>query len=209
MSRILGVLGGKDTPLETVRVWAASADRVVAADSGADACLSVGVRPVVIGDMDSFKGSRDGLELWEDPDQDTTDCDKLLAWVAIQGHASVTMACVEGDRIDHVLATLASLARSPLQINLVSRRAVGRLIRAGEHIDLAAPADTRFSVLGMGACTATIAGARWPVEAADLTPPQPQSISNRVASPTYVEVLTGCGLLMVEHIQGPWEFPWG
>jgi thiamine pyrophosphokinase len=209
MSRVLGVLGGKDTPLETLWGWASSADLVVAADSGADACLSVGIRPLVIGDMDSFKGDRTGLELLEDPDQDTTDCDKLLAWVAAQGHRAVTMACVEGDRLDHVLATLASLARCPLDVSLVSRRAIGRIVRAGEGVAVEAAAGTRFSVLGVGPCVATIAGARWPVESADLTPPLPQSISNRVQDATHVSVESGRALLMVEAAREAWQFPWG
>lgn len=208
MSRVLGVLGGKDTPPEAVRGWALGADWVVAADSGADACLAVGIRPSVVGDMDSFKGDATGLDMRPVPDQDTTDCDKLLAWVAERGHRAVTIACLEGDRIDHVLASLASLARSPLVVSVVSRRSVGRVVRAGERVAFAAPEGTRFSVLGLGECIAGVGGARWPFESSDLTPPRPPSISNRVKGDAWVEVERGCALLTVELAVEPWRFPW-
>lgn len=181
---------------------------MVAADSGADACLSVGVRPSVVGDMDSFKGDATGLELLADQDQNSTDCDKLLAWVARRGHPSVTVTCLEGDRLDHVMASLSSLGRSPLVVSLVSRRSVGRMIKAGGALAFQAPEGTRFSVLGIGPCVASIGGAQWPVESADLTPPLAPSISNRVAGSPWVKVESGCALVTVELAVDPWRFPW-
>ena len=206
---MLGVLGGKDTPLETVRLWATGADLVVAADSGADACLAVGIRPVVVGDMDSFEGSRAGLEIVEDGDQYTTDCDKLLAYVASRGFRSVAIVCLEGDRIDHVLSSLASLGRTSLEVSLVSRRGVGRVMRAGSSLALDVAAGTLLSVSGLGPCVASLEGVKWPFSSLDLTPPLPQSISNRAEGRSVLTVQSGVALLTVEIEAAPWEFPWG
>lgn len=208
MAKVLGVLGGRDTPLARLATWASAAELVVAADSGADLCLAAGIRPVVVGDMDSFKGRSAGLTMVEDSDQETTDCDKLLAWVHAQGHPSLAVACLEGDRLDHMLASLSSLSRSPLKVGLVLRRGVGRVVRAGETLEIEVPAGTRLSLIGIGPGVASLEGVRWPLEDAQIGHPEPGSVSNRAEGNARASVRAGVAILTVEWEGGPWAFPW-
>jgi len=108
--RILGVLGGEDMGIELVRAWCASAQVIYAADSGADRVLATGYQPILVGDLDSFQSgyAMVDLRVEERPDQEYTDCDKLLQLVREDGHDSVTLCSVEGDLLDHLLAGLSS-----------------------------------------------------------------------------------------------------
>ena len=102
--KVLGVLAGRDLAPGALQAWLAWADRVVAADGGADLCRAAGHEPdAIVGDLDSI-GDASGLT--RDEDQDTSDADKLLAYFAREGINDVILIGVEGDRLDHVLATL-------------------------------------------------------------------------------------------------------
>lgn len=108
--KVLGVLAGRDLAPGALEAWLAWADRVVAADGGADLCRAAGREPdAIVGDLDSIA---DASDLTRDEDQDSSDADKLLARLAQEGVREATLIGVEGDRMDHVLATLYSLARA-------------------------------------------------------------------------------------------------
>lgn len=81
----MGILGGRDVPLELLAAWAATADLRIAADSGADLLLAAGHQPdVILGDMDSLSGHALALSIpiLADMDQETTDADKLCTYVS-------------------------------------------------------------------------------------------------------------------------------
>src|SRR5512142_918080 len=102
-------------PPALLRAWADSAEVVLAADAGADRLLEAGTRPtVIVGDLDSLseRGKRLGVEIIHVPSQDSTDCDKLLQLALTMGHGAITLASVEGDSLDHLLATVFSALRS-------------------------------------------------------------------------------------------------
>src|SRR5687767_12418197 len=137
--RVLGVLAGRDMGPDLLRPWADSADVIFAADSGADRLLEAGGHPhIAIGDLDSISERARGAtpNIHFDPNQDRTDCDKLLAAVRSGGESEVTLACVEGDRLEHVLATLSSALQSGLRVRLALRRGIGIVMRAGDRVEV-------------------------------------------------------------------------
>ena len=180
-TKVLGVLAGRDLAPGALEAWLGWADRIVAADGGADLCRAAGKEPdAIVGDLDSIA---DATGLTPDPDQDTSDADKLLARLAREGHRSVTLIGVEGDRLDHVLATLGSCARSTIpDLRLILRTGVGLVGRAGTSGRWTCAG--RVSLIPLGPCRATLRGVRWPLENALLDPLGLVSISNRVDPPS-------------------------
>lgn len=200
MARVLGVLGGRDFPDELLHLWLAEADVIVAADSGADRCLALGFQPVVVGDLDSFRGPRDGLEIVADADQDSTDCDKLLRYVESQGHRAVAIACLEGDRLDHVLASLNSLAGAPtLEVVVAWRRGIAYRLGPGDLIKSGPPARARISLLPWPRAVVTLSGVRWPLAESTLELGGAISISNQATGVVEASVSSGSAWLFVEQ----------
>ncbi len=194
---VVAMLGGRDLPEEVIRQWAVEATALYGADSGANRLLELGFRPTVVGDMDSFVGPSEGLRLVEDPDQETSDLDKLLKVVAQDGHRRLTVLGLEGDRLDHLLAGLHSLAKSPLDLLVVLRRGVGFLLGEG-LFDWGEDLGSRCSVIPIGAAVVSVSGVRWPLDQAVLG--MSHSLSNVIdPGPLAVTIHSGSALLFVER----------
>ncbi|PWN08163.1 thiamine diphosphokinase [Rhodohalobacter mucosus] len=83
----------------------------IAADGGALTARSMGLHPdVIIGDFDSFipNGDEPG-EIITDPDQETNDLEKALAYAIGKGAVSATVFGATGKRLDHTLKNLSVL----------------------------------------------------------------------------------------------------
>ena len=202
--RVLGVLSGGDISRELLHRWVKGADRVIAADAGADLLLEVETVPhLIIGDMDSISplGLAGAGEKLLVADQDTTDCDKLLAQVTKEGHLSVTLVGVEGDLPDHVLATLHSAARSELDVRLAYRRGVGWIVKPDRTRRVATKPGRRLSLLALEPCEGVrLTGCKWPLESAQLGLQNSTSISNRTeAAEAIVTIDKGAALLFIEY----------
>ncbi len=183
--------------------WALSADALYAADSGADRLLGLGFEPVLVGDLDSFRTRQamNRLRVVHIAEQETTDCDKMLRVVASDGHASITLACLEGDLIDHMLSSFASALRSPLAIRFAFRRGIGWLVRPGDEVCAGTQPGRRVSLIPLTPCEgACIQGVAWPLREASLALDGPLSISNAATS-SEVRASLGSGgaLLFVEY----------
>jgi thiamine pyrophosphokinase len=202
--RVLGVLSGGDNDRELLRRWAQSADRVIAAEAGADLLLDIEVVPhLIIGVMDSIspRGLSSAAKQLLVEDQDTTDCDKLLAQVALEGHSSVTLIGVEGDLPDHVLASLHSAARSNLDVRLAYRRGIGWIVKPHRPRRITTKPGRRLSLLGLEPCEGVhLLGCQWPLENARLGLQDSTSISNRTeADEVTVTIDKGAALLFIEY----------
>ncbi|MCU0316147.1 MAG: thiamine diphosphokinase [Fimbriimonadaceae bacterium] len=206
--RILGLLAGSDLPFETVKRWCLAADTVYGADSGAELALEAGVKPVVVGDMDSYASSREGLRVVEDPDQDTTDCDKLLALLSADGHKVVTLCGAEGDRLDHVLGNLASCVRAVqngMEIRLVLRVGFGVFVTPGCPLRREGLAGQGMSLIPLLPSTVTTEGLQWELNAQRLSLEGLSSISNVGLGDVTVSVTEGALLVITsENSANPW-----
>ena len=134
--RILGVLAGNDMPTDLLNKWAASADILVAADAGADLLLQAGRRPdIVVVDLDSLSDEArlSATDIAQITDQNYTDCDKLLRVCTERALFPLTLTCVEGDRLDHVLAALNSVAKSSIvsYVTIALRQGLGWILSPG------------------------------------------------------------------------------
>lgn len=174
--KVLGVLAGRDLAPGALEAWLAWADLVVAADGGADLCRAAGREPdVIVGDLDSISDAS-GLE--PDPDQDSSDADKLLAYLGAHGHLHPKIIGVEGDRLDHVLATLLScVRRSAVQAELILRRGSARVLTVGT---LEVEAQGRVSILPLIRSVVTATGLRWPLDRSVLEAKGLVSLSNEM-----------------------------
>lgn len=196
--RVLGVLAGGDILLERLGDWARSADVVLAADGGADRSLAAGVTPTAtVGDLDSLVASVEAARAVRDSDQDSSDCDKLLALAQRMGHTHITLIGAEGDRLDHVLGALSSAVRSTLFVRLALRRGLGWVLRGPIDFSIEAGADELVSLMPLEACeNVTLTGVRWPLSEARLSAGGLVSLSNRaLGGPLTVEIGQGAALL--------------
>lgn len=197
-ANVLGVLSGKDFPDQSLEAWAQGADLVIAADSAGDRLLGMGIVPdIVIGDMDSSKTdwSTVRAQVIRDPSQEISDCDKLLAQVA---HCRVTLAGVEGDRLDHVLSTVSSVLRHPGEVRILLRRGFGFTMKAPSRVVLPTKHGQRFSLIPLSEAQVTISNAEWPLSAESLALHSRVSISNRAKGPIDIAIASGAVLTIIE-----------
>lgn len=203
--KVLGVLGGAAIESNRLVEWAAAADIIYAADSGCDACLAVGVRPVVVGDLDSAKSDLTGLRVVHLPDQATTDCDKLLDIVHQEApQADLVLTGLEGDRLDHVMASLDSIARSPHSPRIVLHQGIGHVLRAPGEYTFQAQSGTTVSLMPVRSLQAGMTGVAWPFESRTIELGTFVSVSNIVRDRLTVTLEQGIGLLVVNDHHKPW-----
>ena len=109
------IVSGGDAPgNELLKNRAAHARRIIAADKGAQYCLSAGVIPdIVVGDMDSISSNsleqllkRDVRLVKHPADKDQTDTQLALDLAMLGGADKVEMLAACGDRFDHGIANV-------------------------------------------------------------------------------------------------------
>lgn len=202
---MLGVLAGHDMPAELLRRWADSAEVLLAADAGADRLIEAGAKPtLILGDLDSIseKARACGVEVIPIADQSSTDCDKLLRIAGDRGYTEVTLASIEGDSLDHLIATVFSAVRAPVRVRLALRTGIGHVIHSGSFVLETRP-GRRVSLLPIMPCTGvSLEGVRWPLLEAEMSPAGLVSISNEsVSDSVLVRVGSGTALLVAEYPQ--------
>jgi thiamine pyrophosphokinase len=190
-------------PVQKVLDWAASATILLAADGAGRSLLNSGLKPVVIGDLDSFHGDvPDGITVIKDEDQNRTDCDKLLTYAEQLNITKLTLIGLEGDRLDHMLATLSSCLCSSLEIRIVLRRGIGYVLNSGSNRLIKLHRGQRFSLMPIGVAEGvTLKGAEWELENARLALGEQTSISNRARGEIGVSISSGSLLTICETEQ--------
>ena len=168
---------------------AAAAEPLLAADGGANQLGLLGLKPAaVIGDLDSMSpGIRAfvGEERVVDrPDQDRPDLDKALAYALDElGLPSLTVLGAGGGRLDHAVVNLGLLARRALGERLRFLAADHQVVAvAGPAVLPAATGETWSFFTFDPAVRVTLAGVRWPVDAAPLDLAGRPSISNHAVA---------------------------
>ena len=208
--KVIGVLAGGDMQPEILRPWLAWADVILAADGGAMHVLEAGFQPTaIIGDMDSLARHHwpANIPIHEDPDQDTTDVDKVLLHAERAGHHQVTLLGTEGDLMDHTLSAFSSALRSALDVRFALRRTMAYLVTSGRPILVAAVPGRRVSLIPLGrALGVDLSGVRWPLAAHDLEFGGMVSISNESTEDLVrAHVRDGVAALFIER--APDEIP--
>jgi thiamine pyrophosphokinase len=205
-SRGVLLLGGEGPRRDQVEEVLRAAGLVIAADSGFDLALRLGLEPdLLVGDLDSVA---DSPELAAFPperirrfprDKDQTDAELGLSLFAERGCRQVVLAGGGGGRLDHLLAVLGLFEREapPLAWYTAGER-VERV--EGEAV-LAGCRGLRVSFFPLGGPAGGLSstGLKWPLDGLEW-PRGYGGVSNLVtADPARVRVGRG-SLLMIREL---------
>ena len=182
----------------------------IAADSGFDHALEVGLHPtVLVGDNDSISAAgltrahTDGVEIVSFPaDKDFTDTELALNLAIQRGATHLTLLSGGGDRLDHTIGAIAALGHPSLAscASLTARWANNliHVVHGPGSLELTLPYDTTVSIMTLhGACTGvTVVGARWLLTGAELPPGTSRALSNTTVDPV-MTVSATAGVLTV------------
>jgi thiamine pyrophosphokinase len=200
---LLGGEGPRRAQLEEVLRAAAM---VIAADSGFDLALSLGVQPdLLVGDLDSVAASR-GLSAFPAErirryprDKDETDAELGLRLLAERGIRSVVLAGGGGGRLDHLLAIVELFEREPPPLAWYT--ALERVERVDGEARLAGCLGRRVSFFAIRGTAGGLSseGLKWPLDGLEWARGR-GGVSNLVtADPARVRVRRG-SLLMVREL---------
>ena len=183
----------------------ALAPTLIAADGGANLCVSAGFFPeAVIGDLDSIlPGTRAALpdaNFIEIAEQDTTDFEKCMQRIDAPFVLATGFAA---GRLDHMLAVLSVMARDvgPPVILLADRDI---LFAAPKEITLDVKAGTRVSLFPLAEVKGASNGLKWPIDRLQLHPMVMVGTSNEATGPVRLTFETpGCLVIMPREALGP------
>jgi thiamine pyrophosphokinase len=190
--------GGGPISARDLALALARAPVAVAADSGADRLLRLGVTPeAVIGDMDSISyAARAALpadRLHLVAEQVTTDFDKALRLI----EAPLVLALgFAGGRLDHGLAAMATLiARAERTCILIGPKDLAFAAPPQLTLDLV-PGEP-LSLFPMARVTGRSEGLEWPIDGIDFAPDGMIGTSNRVTARQVVLEFDRRGMLVL------------
>jgi thiamine pyrophosphokinase len=203
------LLGGEAATAAQAAPAIEAANFVVAADSGYDLALELGVAPdLVVGDFDSVAAFDSLAQLpaaavrrWP-VDKDHTDAELGLAALREFGCTTARIVGGGGIRFDHQLAVLQLFRRDTL---------LTEWLTAHEHMlvisDRELFAGWRGATVSIFALSGSVAGVasvglRWPLNGIELSPTR-ASISNQVVADTFELSVASGRLLLVR----PWPRP--
>ena len=190
--------GGGPFSARDLKLALARAPVPVAADSGADRLLKLGVVPqAVIGDMDSISDqARAEIPLDRQHlvgEQLTTDFDKALRLI----EAPLVLALgFAGARLDHGLAAMTTLlARAERRCILIGPQDLA--FAAPARLELALTPGEPLSLFPMAPVTGRSEGLEWPIAGLRFAPDGMIGTSNRVAAKRVVLEFDRRGMLVI------------
>ena len=190
--------GGGPFSARDLRLALARAPLAVAADSGADRLLRLGVVPeAVIGDMDSISdAARAEIPVARQhlvAEQVTTDFDKALRLI----EAPLVLALgFAGARLDHGLAAFSTLiARADRRCILIGPQDLA--FAAPPRLELSLQPGEPLSLFPMAPVTGRSEGLEWPIAGIDFAPDGMIGTSNRVVARRVVLQFDRRGMLVI------------
>ena len=172
---------------------------IVAADSGYDLALALGLRPdLIVGDMDSVRAARlPERRVRRYPrDKEHTDTELGLRALAEFGCDRVVIAGGGGGRLDHLLFIAALFERDTAPLCWITAREHVEAIRGAAAVRGCVGQTVSFLPLSQGAAIKRSEGLRWPLDGLRWRPGG-GGVSNVItASPMRVTVAEGA-LLMI------------
>lgn len=203
-------VGGTLQPGKAVHAAIASADLVIAADSGAVAALQYGCTPaIIVGDFDSLdpltpqklqeQGSRIIRAAIE---KDETDSELAIQTAIEQGASAITILGWQGGaRFDHTMANILLLAGyESAPIRLINGPSACWLVRGPGRTTIDGQVDDLLSLLPLtGEATGVrTEGLYYPLHGETLHFGKPRGLSN-VLTQEHAEVSLEGGLVLIIH----------
>lgn len=197
--------GGPVGVASPLPAWIGPVQRVVAADSGLERAVALGV-PVdlVVGDLDSVdprvlrSAEALGVRVEGHPaDKDVTDLELALEAACAEGPDRIFVVGTAAGRLDHLLASVGVLAHDRLAQLEVDGWFDGTAVAMIRDRRRALPVDVGALVsllpIGGPAHGVDTEGLRWPLHHETLQPHVARGVSNEVVStPAAVSVARGC-----------------
>ncbi|TPW20393.1 MAG: thiamine pyrophosphokinase [Elusimicrobia bacterium] len=196
MRPALLVLNGPVSDAGAVKRRAAAAGFVVCADGGAKVAQKLGIQPrVVIGDFDSLPKP---LPRWKgttwlfDGDEDLSDFEKALRFLAEGGAGAVWVVGLWGGRPDHQLVNLAVFERWSRTLSLAAVDPGWTVVAGKGRHKVSCPVGATVSLIPTGsAAVVSAGGVEYPLRRTRLTRSS-RGLSNRAsATPVELEVHSG------------------
>ena len=183
---------------------------VVAADSGWDRAIELGIRPhVLVGDMDSISPSslRDaedsGVTIVRHPvDKDFTDLELALAYATSRSFR-ITVLSGGGGRLDHAFAEITTLTSPQLRactVDAIVGTARVHVAHEESPLTLALDAGTVVSLaaIGAGAIGVSLTGCKWNLADESLSPYESRGLSNVVTTTPMSLTVTAGHIAVIE-----------
>lgn len=204
------VVAGGDAPSAVDVERLDAIHMVIAADSGADTALTVGLPPdLVIGDLDSIDA--DVLRRLENagatidrhpPTKDAGDLELALDAAEAAEATHITVVGGGGGRLSHLLvnAALVAVDRTGVAVRWMTPRADVHVLQGGATVTVEGMTGDLVTLLPVGseATEVTTTGLRWALDAATLDPGSSRGLSNELTGTT-ATVGLGDGTVLVIH----------
>ncbi|MBW3666240.1 MAG: thiamine diphosphokinase [Actinobacteria bacterium] len=200
---VLILAGGEATSPET-SADLPRADLVVAADSGYDAAVELGLPvDVLVGDLDSIQSADipDHVVVERHPpDKDATDLELALELVSREAPVRVVVVGGSGGRLDHELAVAALLCSDRWanidEIDWRSERGWAYVVRRRRVLHGDAGATVTILAVGGDADGVTTRGLKWNLKEETLAPGSTRGVSNVMTGPV-ADIRVEGGVLLV------------
>ena len=201
------LLGGEGPQRAQLEAALRGAALVVAADSGFDLALRLGILPdLLVGDLDSVSASPE-LEAFPaerilrfPPEKDETDAELGLRVFAERGFRKVVLAGGGGGRLDHLLAVAALFERENIPIAWYTARELVQRVDGEAVLDGCRGRQVSFFPLGGPAGGLSSQGLKWPLDGLEWARGY-GGVSNLVTSEhAWVRVRRG-SLLMIRELR--------
>ena len=207
-SHTLIFIGG-DPPHPNVRQYLPADAFVIAADSGYAHAIAMGFMPnELVGDMDSITAidltdARDSNILISQypADKDLTDTEIAIASAIARKSSNITVVSGGGDRFDHVLAMMHSLASSALTVDtnlFLGTARVSYATYTKEFRINTQPGNTISLIPLGGAATVTTTGLQWELNNDTLQSFASRGVSNIATGETVSISVTDGSLVVIE-----------
>ncbi|MEW5816451.1 MAG: thiamine diphosphokinase [Spirochaetota bacterium] len=163
--------GGHGPEKRFIESFLAEADRVIAADSGADLAASFGIMPdIIVGDMDSLsdktvlRSSPKEKVMIFNSDKDETDTEIALRLLHENGCSEITIVGGGGGRLDHLIAILYLFEREIYPLRWITHDEVVVCIDATLELEVKKGERVSFFPIGKDKCTMKTRGLKWPLD---------------------------------------------
>ena len=207
-SHILIFIGG-DPPHPNVRQHLPADAFVIAADSGYAHAIAMGFVPnELVGDMDSITAvdlsdARDSNILISQfpTDKDLTDTEIAITSAIARQSTHITVVSGGGDRFDHVLGMVHSLASCALTVDttlLIGTARVSYATYTKEFRITTQPGDTISLIPIGGAATVTTTGLQWELDHDTLQSFSSRGVSNIATGESVSISVTDGSLAVIE-----------